>query len=416
MSLPPALFNDENAVPTKDKCLLGDVPSVPSDLPVSAPDAIIPDVSLRTALSAVDVRAAELAANLLPCAVTGGRGGGMLTKFMKGDIHPSEVEMQRNTGREHFGSGGRCAIDEGTAAASSHNVSPTNEEVERLDYFRCRINEARGSLSSHLLRVARPVSSVEYRSADPLDDDGSTGESLGEEMEVMSLGTSMSSSSESEAENEISEEDLLDSDIYQRARALREDVRRASAIVRDVRDAQMGKAVDLARREVEAMSRSYPKGDTSESRDGERGIHGDIEFSKSVLNTNCDGRDGGLSEEECARIKAMQDKIAAVLCSLHEIDVDLPGKIEPLRRTISTIEMALFKSRGLEETRDGDRREDKDQHTPMISQIERSIVSKEVANEIEEAQIAMKECYQAEKDRANSLPPDKRFTLYMSQA
>lgn len=133
-------------------------------------------------------------------------------------------------------------------------------------------------------------------------------------------------------ENEFDEQELIDEDALKRVQELRQQVREQATKVQLVRDAVLEKAVDLAERQVRVwMGPNEPEKVAESSVD------------ENVLRS---------------KVSEMQVSLSTMKEALDKTLVALPGKLQSLQETVTTIEESFKKK-------------------PMLSQTEQAIISRD---------------------------------------
>ena len=207
---------------------------------------------------------------------------------------------------------------------------PKNEENPMSDETRSTLHsllsQAKDSLTNHLERLVEPISDEEYHMYlhrnDVIEEEEEEEEEMDEESEEEPI-----------SDDEYDPEELLDKEVLQRARVLRQQVRDASERVSQLRRSVTDRAVSVAQCEA-ALLVGPP------SRENKRY---DADAMAEQLQQPFSGK-------KSEKLIEMEESLTNLTSCLKEMEMKVPDVMEALQETIDTIHLALEQGTSLSQT------------------------------------------------------------------
>ena len=185
------------------------------------------------------------------------------------------------------------------------------------------LKRAQESLVSHVQRLVEPVSDAAYHEhlqRNIVEDDSDDSEQESDDDEPIS-------------DDEFEEEELLDREVLQRARVLRQQVREASERASKLRSSVTDRAVSVAQREAALLV-----GPTNKPMKP---------YDAAAMARRLEQPFSG---EKSEKLMEMEESLKSLTLSLQEMDGKVPDTMETLQETIDTIQMAMEQGTSLSQT------------------------------------------------------------------
>lgn len=200
--------------------------------------------------------------------------------------------------------------------------NPISEETRST--LNSLLSQAKESLTNHMERLLEPISDEEYHKYLHRYD---VIEEVEEEMDEESEDEPIS-------DDEYDQEELLDKEVLQRARVLRQQVREASERVNKLRRSVTDRAVSVAQREAALLVGPPPLGENKP-------------YNVDAMTEQLQQPFSGKKSE---KLIEMEESLKNLMSCLKEMEVKVPDALETLQQTMDTIQLALEQGTSLSQT------------------------------------------------------------------
>ena len=200
--------------------------------------------------------------------------------------------------------------------------------------------------------------------------------------------SSIDDSESEEEEEEEEEEDLIDKAALQRARELREQVRKKAAEIKAIKDYKIATVLQYVTSQLDEWKR----------------LNIDQSLNEK-LGSNSDDGNTVKSNKTHQRLQHMKSSLSKLEYSLQSIDVELPDKLESLQQTIETIQHHLQKQT---------KQKSNDKH---LSRTERAILSRVDTNKNKSSQRSISKMEELDSiaSKLNDMDAEQRFASFVTQ-